>query len=82
MSESCVLDLGIWRKVVPSSYRIFLGGKMMHWILGPGGSELFNGLSRSDILVVGKLAWGLLFGLGFGAGIGYAFHNAQDEEAP
>jgi hypothetical protein len=55
---------------------------MMHWILGPGGSELFNGLSRSDILVVGKLAWGLLFGLGFGAGIGYAFHSAQDEEAP
>jgi hypothetical protein len=54
----------------------------MHWILGPGGSELFNGLSRSDILVVGKLAWGLPFGLGFGAGIGYAFHNVQDEEAP
>jgi hypothetical protein len=27
---------------------------------------------------VGKFAWGLLFGLGFGAGIGYAFHSAQD----
>jgi hypothetical protein len=55
----------------------FLGGKLMHWLLGPGGSTVFSGLSKPDLLVVAKLAWGLLYGLGFGAGIGYAFYASQ-----
>jgi hypothetical protein len=55
----------------------FLGGKMMHWVLGPGGSALFTGLSKANLAVVGKLAWGLLYGLGFGAGIGYGFYAVQ-----
>jgi hypothetical protein len=59
----------------------FLGGKMMHWILGPAGSELFSGLSKSGLLVVAKLSWGLLYGFGFGAGIGYAFHAVQNNKA-
>jgi len=60
----------------------FLGGQMLHWLLGPGGSALLSGLSKPALLVVAKLAWGLLYGLGFGAGIGYAFHAVQKEKAP
>src|ERR1044071_6570403 len=39
----------------------FLGGQMMHWLLSSNGST---------IAVLAKLTWGLLYGLGFGAGIG------------
>jgi hypothetical protein len=49
----------------------------MHWILGPAGSALLTGLSRTGLLVVAKLSWCLLYGLGFGAGIGYAFRTFQ-----
>jgi hypothetical protein len=59
----------------------FVGGQMLHWLLGPGGSTLFGGLSKPALLVVAKLAWGLLYGLGFGAGIGYAFHAVQEKKA-
>jgi hypothetical protein len=60
----------------------FLGGQVMHWLLGQGGSAMFSGLSRSGLLVVAKLAWGLLYGLGFGAGIGYSFHAFQKKALP
>ncbi|MBV8880692.1 MAG: hypothetical protein JO332_12040, partial [Planctomycetaceae bacterium] len=46
----------------------FLGGPL-HYRSGP------------DFQVLGILGWGLLYGLGFGAGIGYAFHAFQ-ERAP
>jgi hypothetical protein len=58
----------------------FLGGYLMHWMLSPGGSAIFSGLSKPGLLVLAKLAWGLLYGLGFGAGIGYAFHAVQKKE--
>ena len=57
----------------------FVGGYSMHWLLGPGGSALFGGLSKHSLGIVAKLAWGLLYGLGFGAGIGYAFHTVQSK---
>jgi hypothetical protein len=59
----------------------FVGGKAMLWILRPEGSALFSGLSEASLLIVSKLAWGLLYGLGFGAAIGYAFHALQKERA-
>ena len=59
----------------------FLGGQLLHWLLGPTGSAMFNGLSKPNLMVVAKLAWGLLYGLGFGAGIGYAFHAVQGTKA-
>lgn len=37
---------------------------------------------KRDILTAAKLAWGLFYGLGFGAGIGYAFHVFQPRNAP
>jgi hypothetical protein len=60
----------------------FLGGQAMHWLLGPGGSTMFSGASKPDLLVVAKLAWGLLYGFGFGAGIGYSFHAVQKKALP
>jgi hypothetical protein len=65
-----------------NSVGYFLGGQLMHWLLGHHGSALLSGLSKSGVLVVAKLAWGLPYGLGFGAGIGYAFHIAQSKQAP
>jgi hypothetical protein len=59
----------------------FLGGKMMHWLLGATGSALFSELSKPDLMIVAKLGWGLLYGLGFGAGIGYAFYSVQKTKA-
>lgn len=55
----------------------FLGGRLMHWLLGPTGSAMLGGLSKPGLLILAKLAWGLVYGLGFGAGIGYAFYAVQ-----
>jgi len=60
----------------------FLGGHLMHWIMGPAGSSILTGATRSQISLVAKLAWGLLYGLGFGAGIGFVFYALQREPAP
>ena len=59
----------------------FAGGQAMRSIMSPHGSALLAGLTRQHILLVAKLSWGLLYGLGFGAGIGYAFHKFQLEKA-
>jgi hypothetical protein len=59
----------------------FLGGQVTHWLLSPAGSTLLSGLSKPTQLIVAKLAWGLFYGLGFGAGIGYAFHAVQKKRA-
>lgn len=66
---------------VLNSMGYFLGGTSMHWLLGPSGSSMFSGLSKPSLIVMAKLAWGLLYGLGFGAGIGYAFHTLQRRKA-
>jgi hypothetical protein len=36
-----------------------------------------NSLSKRDLMIAAKLSWGLFYGLGFGAGIGYAFQVFQ-----
>jgi hypothetical protein len=59
----------------------FLGGRLMHWLFGPTASAMFAGLSKYQIGVLAKLSWGLLYGLGFGAGIGYAFHMFQHPQS-
>ena len=53
----------------------FLGGKVFSMVRNP--PALFEGWPRQDILTVAKFAWGLFYGLGFGAGIGYVFHIFQ-----
>ena len=57
----------------------FLGGQLMHWLMGPGGVTLLGDTSKEALSIITKLSWGLLYGLGFGAGIGYTFHTFQSE---
>jgi hypothetical protein len=58
----------------------FAGGKLMHFLTSPTGTELFNSLTKAELGTVAKLSWGLLYGLGFGAGLGYAFHVFQKSD--
>src|ERR1043166_2107355 len=55
----------------------FTGGKLMYFLTSPTGAELFNSLTKAELGSVAELSWGLLYGLGFGAGLGYAFHVFQ-----
>jgi hypothetical protein len=50
----------------------FLGGELMYWMISPAGLETLSSLSKSQVSVLAKLGWGLLYGLGMGAGLGYA----------
>jgi hypothetical protein len=53
----------------------FIGGEVFAMRRNPPG--LIADWPKRDILTLAKLAWGLCYGLGFGAGIGYAFHVFQ-----
>ena len=55
----------------------FLGGEFYAWTKKPSTIELLNGLNRNQIALMGRLGWGLFYGLGFGAGLGYAFFTLQ-----
>ena len=79
--------LGSWGRAamvmfVAHSAGYFLGGKLMYWMIGPGGAAMFTGLTKAQISLMAKLSWGLLYGLGFGAGLGYAFHVFQIAPKP
>ncbi|MBC8001158.1 MAG: hypothetical protein H7X97_01105 [Opitutaceae bacterium] len=60
----------------------FSGGKLMYWMIGPGGAEMFAGMAKAQISLMAKLGWGLLYGLGFGAGLGYGFFVFQKTTKP
>lgn len=80
-------NLQSWGRVaavmfVAHSAGYFLGGKLMYWMIGSGGAEMFAGLTKSQIGLMAKLGWGLLYGLGFGAGLGYAFFVFQKATKP
>jgi hypothetical protein len=53
----------------------FLGGRIMHWF----ASSSNGGLRGGHISALAKLCWGALYGLGVGAGLGYAFFTFQNE---
>ena len=55
----------------------FAGGKLMQFLTSPTGVELFSSLPKAQLGTVAKLSLGLFYGLGFGAGLGYAFHVFQ-----
>lgn len=57
----------------------FLGGKAFYMARNP--PEFIASWPKQDIWTIAKLAWGLFYGLGFGAGIGYAFHVFQRPSA-
>jgi hypothetical protein len=58
----------------------FLGGILMHHLIDPKGPLIVAGLSKAQVGITAKLSWGLLYGLGFGAGIGYVFSVFQGRE--
>jgi hypothetical protein len=57
----------------------FLGGIVF---VSKSIPDLLQGLSRQQIGLIRKMLWGLLYGLGFGAGIGYAFYAFQRRLRP
>jgi hypothetical protein len=59
----------------------FSGGIFMYWLLGPAGAEWLPEWSRADRALLAKLGWGLLYGVGFGAGLGCVFYLAQRDRA-
>jgi hypothetical protein len=64
--------------VILHSAGYFAGDWAMYgYWLDKGRAAQFPGLARPDFMVLAKLSWGLCYGLGFGAGIGYVFHRAR-----
>jgi hypothetical protein len=55
----------------------FLGGELMYWMTRPARAAMLGGLSKAQLSMMAKLAWGLLYGLGFGAGLGHVFYTFQ-----
>jgi hypothetical protein len=60
----------------------FAGGHVMYFLSGPHGAEFLGGIPRRQAATIGMLAWGLLYGLGFGAGIGHVFRVLQMPAEP
>jgi hypothetical protein len=56
----------------------FAGGRLMGWLM----SSAHAGLLGGHHFALAQLSWGLLYGLGTGAGLGYAFFTFQIESAP
>jgi hypothetical protein len=52
----------------------FLGAEFMR---AAGHLTSGFGLSKSTVGLIGELGWGMIYGAGFGAGLGYVFHNFQ-----
>jgi hypothetical protein len=61
--------LGAWRAVLPAALVLFLTHSAGYFL----GGELYYATKKSAPILA-MLGWGLLYGLGFGAGIGTAYH--------
>lgn len=53
----------------------FFGRRLMQWM----AASTAEGLKNGHVSALPKLCWGLLYGLGVGAGLGYAFFSFQSE---
>lgn len=61
-----------------NSLGYFLGGVCEGTFMAPGGlAWLGDSLTRSTQMRIAMFSWGLCYGLGFGAGLGWAFHRCQ-----
>ncbi len=59
----------------------FAGDWVMHgFLLSPARTEPFAGMDKGTVAALAKLGWGLCYGLGFGAGIGWVFHQGAKRE--
>ena len=68
-----------YRAFVAHSAGYFAGGLLMGLILQSHRDGPLAGLSKDWVGVLAKLAWGFLYGLGFGVGLGYTFHMPEGE---
>jgi hypothetical protein len=66
---------------VTHSIGYFLGGLVYYWSKDPATHASWSGVSAGTLHAFGRLGWGLLYGLGFGAGLGYAFSAFQSGQA-
>src|SRR3954466_3970017 len=57
--------------IITHTLGYYLGGKVFYMARHP--PELIASWPKENIWTLAKLMWGLCYGLGFGAGIGYAF---------
>lgn len=55
----------------------FAGGQAMALLIGLARRTPPPVLTAPDLIILAKLSWGLFYGLGFGAGLGYAFALLQ-----
>jgi hypothetical protein len=69
--------LGNLRPLLRVTLVLFIGHSAGYFLGGP-----LHYHSGPKYQVLGILGWGLLYGLGFGAGIGYAFHAFCRREMP
>lgn len=71
-----------WKPWIAASLFFFLvhlstywvGGQIAYRLMGSAGTEMLPGISSSSRAIIAKLVWGLFYGVGFGAGLGNAFH--------
>jgi hypothetical protein len=62
-----------------NSLGYFIGGWVESMVMRSPGLSLGDiTLSRRTRMTVAMLLWGVFYGIGFGAGLGYAFHACQD----
>jgi hypothetical protein len=70
---------GLWKVIlfliVTHAAGYYLGGKVFYMARHP--PDFVASWSKENIWMAAKLMWGLCYGLGFGAGIGYAFDIFQ-----
>lgn len=57
-----------WRSLAVSTLVLFVGHAAGYFL---------GGVAHARVSVLPQIAWGLFYGLGTGAGIGFAFYNAQ-----
>jgi hypothetical protein len=69
--------LGAWRSVPKMVVILFVGNAAGYFL----GSHVYYFL-RHDYSLLSKLAWGLFYGLGMGAGLGCVFHIAGTKVIP
>ncbi|NBR84638.1 MAG: hypothetical protein EBS84_02235 [Proteobacteria bacterium] len=64
--------------VVLNALGYFVGEVWWRWVPGDGGARLFGEmLNREQRVLLSQLGWGVLFGGGFGSGVGYVIYRCQ-----
>ena len=60
----------------------FAGGRSMDHLIAIGRTEPARSDARARWFLFAKLSWGIAYGLGFGAGLGFAYSTLQSQRNP